>query len=422
MHARADSEPRSVVIRLNPTVGSQWQPKVQAPIAVITIETPPERWHFTAPGIGAFDSTWQAVEQAVAKGLRDLRALDLDTYDAIHVFPLAPYGIGALLAMPLFQWAEAHAKRVAFYQWRRDDGSTWFESWGPMGLPRVEAAAQQWPLQVELPIEADYEVGEVALVVSIAQRLDRRAIALAVSTWTSRRAEVIELDLGAAIDRNAIAGPAEAEQAVRELTSALDALKRAYPSARRHLFYAGPLALLMRVARGFHVPGGLWVYDFMKDGAYVPTARFPAARLWLPEKRAAEIFIAADEGRSAEVRPLVHALERYGVEVFFAPVSLRPGDRWDTRTQEAVEAARLVAVFVVADTNEDWYQREEVAVSIDRARAGEVRVVPLVVDEDARHPYGLRRVTPMEWPGAERTRCDEVARDLVALLRSDQYG
>ena len=82
--------------------------------------------------------------------------------------------------------------------------------------------------------------------------------------------------------------------------------------------------------------------------------------------------------------------------VFLHRRNLMLGDDWDTELRRAQQNSSVTVVLISSQTEAAYYQREEIAAAITRARAdmNEHRVVPAFLDPQAQHsaslPYGLR--------------------------------
>ncbi|HZD01525.1 MAG TPA: TIR domain-containing protein [Actinomycetes bacterium] len=79
--------------------------------------------------------------------------------------------------------------------------------------------------------------------------------------------------------------------------------------------------------------------------------------------------------------------------VFLDSKSLMLGDDWDRMLSEAQRGSRVTVVLISNNTDEAFYQREEIAAAINLARKSEAvhRVVPVYLDPPSDTiPYGLR--------------------------------
>src|ERR1043165_5952565 len=70
------------------------------------------------------------------------------------------------------------------------------------------------------------------------------------------------------------------------------------------------------------------------------------------------------------------------VRVFFDRHALRPGDDWPRAIAAAIDASLVTVVIVSPETERAFYEQEEIARSVQRARetGADHRVVPIFVD------------------------------------------
>lgn len=409
-----DSTRRTVVIRLNPKLGDQWKAAVADPVAVIAVDGPAGRWQMEAEA-RPNDERWQSAAEAVECALAELKAIPPDRYDDVAVFALAPYGVAAMLGHGIWQQlAYNEGKHALYYQWtgRR------YEPWGPVTFESSPAGDA-----LSLGKTGDPDAADVALVVPITHEISHRdvEIAMAAHSWGGDIPQ-LHIRLVETPDVTSIRDRAHAVETAEALFSALEETKARFPNARRHLFYVGPTAILMLAARALRIPQDIIVYDMQPTGHYRPTAVFPAGVLHAPDTARPEVVLVAEDHLTEAVSRLATRLQAYRARVFFAPLSLRPGDRWDTARYDALRTAELVVVAIDSSTSEAWYRNEDICIAIDRARKDALRLVPLKLDANAEMPYGITRVINMDWPGADHELVDGVARDLVGLLRGEQNG
>ncbi len=100
---------------------------------------------------------------------------------------------------------------------------------------------------------------------------------------------------------------------------------------------------------------------------------------------------------------------------------LRLGDNWDTKLAEAQKNSLITVVLVSGNTDNAYYEREEIAAAIMLSRTNEEshRVVPVYLDSDALRnsvPYGLRLKHGVTL--SDETRLQEVGNQLIELLQS----
>lgn len=134
-----------------------------------------------------------------------------------------------------------------------------------------------------------------------------------------------------------------------------------------------------------------------------------------------DFFLAHAGPDDAQAEQLYDLLSAKGT-VFLDTKSVRPGDVWDQIIAEAQSNSRVTVVLVSANTNEAFYQQEEIATAIRMARKDSTkhRVVPVYVDTDPsdRVPYGLSRLQGFNVSGD--ITLQQVAERLLTLLGAGQ--
>ena len=115
----------------------------------------------------------------------------------------------------------------------------------------------------------------------------------------------------------------------------------------------------------------------------------------MPAKLDWDLFIAhASPDKSAAEK--LHELLSPHARVFVDSKSLELGDDWDQGIRRAQQRALISVVLISAQSDNAYYQREEIAAAIALAREDgkRHRVVPVYLDETAKNqeslPYGLR--------------------------------
>ena len=88
-------------------------------------------------------------------------------------------------------------------------------------------------------------------------------------------------------------------------------------------------------------------------------------------------FPGPDLARAEEV---AEGLRRLGWSVFIGSQSLRAGDRWKTKTAEAIACARVVVVLLSDHTKEGDIQQEEIGQATQRSSHSNLIVVPVYLD------------------------------------------
>jgi len=107
-----------------------------------------------------------------------------------------------------------------------------------------------------------------------------------------------------------------------------------------------------------------------------------------------DCFVAYPAARRAMAEQLADLLARR-VRVFLDVRALQPGDNWQRAIPAALEGACVTVVLVAPETERAFYEQEEIAHAVDRARSDEAhrRVVPVFLGDatpKASVPYGLR--------------------------------
>jgi WD40 repeat protein len=115
-------------------------------------------------------------------------------------------------------------------------------------------------------------------------------------------------------------------------------------------------------------------------------------------------FFIAYTALDAAVAERLYDLLATNSTVFLDRRSLRLGDDWDMELAAAQRRAHTTVVLVSDQTEEGFYQREEIATAIEMARRGSHRVVPLWLSGGSRPlnaPYGLRIKQGLEVHGPD---------------------
>jgi hypothetical protein len=104
--------------------------------------------------------------------------------------------------------------------------------------------------------------------------------------------------------------------------------------------------------------------------------------------------------------------------VFLDSRCLLLGDNWDEKLVEAQKAAVVTVVLVSSNTEQAYYQREEIAAAIALARSDKEkhRVVPVYIDQPGSVPYGLRLKHGIQVP--ESSGLGQAAVQLLGLLEN----
>jgi hypothetical protein len=270
-----------VVLSMHPAAKGAWRRAIEGAgdllVAEVEIETPPESWHQTEPPTSAH---WTSAAQRIDATLSALGALP---QRRVHVFASGPYALGALLGSRLEQ-RFGRSRDIAIYQY---NGSvkTW-ENWGPHW--RSRPAPREEPFLREA-VSWHASAGDVRHVV-VGIHITRLLLELELSrslTDMGVTEGIVRLD-AAPLDgpkSDALADPSSIERCVQDIGDLLFEASREYPGAQLHVFYSGPLALLIRAAAKLHLlPSSATLYERIKpsgDFVFVPALNLRDAKLLL---------------------------------------------------------------------------------------------------------------------------------------------
>lgn len=102
-------------------------------------------------------------------------------------------------------------------------------------------------------------------------------------------------------------------------------------------------------------------------------------------------FATPDQARAEE---LCERLDQQGWRVFLADRSIAPGDDWQKQLAAALGGARVAVILLSEHSEAAHYQREEVLLAIDLAKASGLKLVPIYLDgvpsSPAEWEFGLR--------------------------------
>lgn len=132
-----------------------------------------------------------------------------------------------------------------------------------------------------------------------------------------------------------------------------------------------------------------------------------------------DFFIAHAGPDKAIAEDLYENLKDYS-RVFLDSRCLELGDDWDLKLRKAQQRSLVTVVLISANTDDAYYQREEIAAAIALARIDSGhRVVPVYLNAEAKVsdsvPYGLRLKHSVTLSDAEGL--NELRQALVQLLR-----
>jgi hypothetical protein len=126
-----------------------------------------------------------------------------------------------------------------------------------------------------------------------------------------------------------------------------------------------------------------------------------------------DFFIAysARDGNYAE--RLFGDLSKYG-RVFLDRFCLQPGDIWIQRLRSEQDRARCTVLLITESTDKAWFTNSEYVHAIELARTGHHRIVPILVGQASKLPYGLEQVHALTHDG--RSDFTSVARRIADAL------
>jgi hypothetical protein len=119
-----------------------------------------------------------------------------------------------------------------------------------------------------------------------------------------------------------------------------------------------------------------------------------------------DVFLVHAMADKVVVREVARRLRAGGATVFLDEDSLPLGEAWSLAIPRAMGASRLVVVAVSPRPVVSPYVLDEVSRTIDAARRGQVRVIPLFLDGlPPEMPYGLGAIQGIDlgWVGMEGT-------------------
>jgi TIR domain-containing protein len=117
-------------------------------------------------------------------------------------------------------------------------------------------------------------------------------------------------------------------------------------------------------------------------------------------------FFLAHAGADLPIAQDLYGRLSPAAKVFLDAITMLPGDDWDQELRTAQRASLISVIILSSNTNDAYYQREEIAAAIDMARQDKRshRVVPLYVNaKEIPHddiPYGLRLKHSLYVPGS----------------------
>lgn len=381
--------------------------------------TPHGRWYDKhAPNLPA----WQHAVENLDLAITDLRA-QIRPRDCLAVFAIAPPALGALLGARLRERLGVVDMLVVFE--RMSNGPSPWQAFGPAWSSVVQ------PASTARLLASDYQPGngdEVTLLVELSGPLNDIAVEAVLSA--SSRSAMPRVTVKFDPQRPPrLEGSVDIETAVRDLREIVRTIEHRYRRIRRlHVFYRGPLALMIRL--GQHLGDQRFrsvVYVDRGDDGYLPAVqlggsaeaslvRGPALQAFADDANYDAFIVSADGDRAFAGR-LYDRLVMHGLRVFLDERSLRAGDIWTTSIPAALQRSRHVIALISPASRSAWYQNDEIAVAIQQSRASDNtrKVVPVLLDglPIDNLPYGLRNLYPVLEPERD---VDRVARAILPVL------
>jgi hypothetical protein len=276
------------VLCMHPDAEREWLDVVPnartAALTCVMIQTPNGPWH--REGIDV--ATWRSVFQAVKEKVEWVRAAKTKR---IHLFAKAPFSLGAFLGARL----DPQNHRLLVYQPDNKEGSKDQKVWRPWG--------PEWPADpgtrslpfFDLPPELGQprleEDGDIAVIIDITGKSNLMSCVEAVRVHKGHRPVRPVLIKARTTGQGAIRVPADADKAANELDDLLQQIAEMLPNAMLHLFYYGPLSVLIRASRSLWLRRtDIIIYEAIYLGGksqWLPAVRFPEGKLLIEENRAA---------------------------------------------------------------------------------------------------------------------------------------
>ncbi|MCK6685412.1 MAG: SAVED domain-containing protein [Thermoanaerobaculia bacterium] len=209
----------------------------------VVVETPPQKWWHTSESRSS--PQWTQVWYRILESLKEFEGLYARH---IHVFANAPYSMGALLGNQVAQ-RFGRSRPISFYQFSNVTKS--WDNWGPSRADPVEPRKAP-VLRASPGPGSEFRYREVAIVVSISRQASRDEVLRALSVYGDSPVKWIELTPESAPGHTALLDASAVDRCVEDLDKALLRAASEHPGARLHLFYVGPLAVLMRAVANAH--------------------------------------------------------------------------------------------------------------------------------------------------------------------------
>ncbi|WP_437600247.1 SAVED domain-containing protein [Sorangium sp. So ce590] len=265
-----------IVLCMHPDCEREWRtivPNARMGVQCVTIRTPAGLWHRAgAPTL----SIWKDVFQQISAKVQEVRAAK---QSRLHLVAKAPLALGALLGRLI----DPH-DQLLVYQLDTDHGNKVWRPWGPAwpadpgtrGTPFFDVP----PGLEQCRPEQD---GHFALVVDVSGNNNADTCVEAVKTWAGgRNVQPLLIRANDITGQDAVRVPADVDKAAIELDRVFQQIAEALPNATLHVFYYGPLGILIRACRRLwlrRTPIIFWDTYYDSAARYFPAIAFPEGRL-----------------------------------------------------------------------------------------------------------------------------------------------
>lgn len=381
-----------VVLCMHPETERAWRDAVPnartAELRCMKIQTPEGPWHREGkPDEGLWNRVFMDIRAKVQEA-RDMKA------KRIHLVAMAPVSFGALLGSLL----DPQNSRIVVYQPHNVQGQKDLKTWRSYGPEWSSSPGQRTEPFFERPpglgVARPDNDSHLAVVVNITGRGDPEACAEVARAHAGGKTVHVVHVRARKTGQGAITVPADADRAAIELDKVLQQIAEDFPAATLHLFYYGPLAVLVRGACGLglrRVP--LIVYESMMydDGwHWLPAIRFPGGRLLIGESQTGiGNWIGVpnvDTSQAQTPFPAAPAVGGGGAGVARSALSDPLTEADGGEKQEAVRlptARRRVEVFIVCDPKDKRFRDRLVKTLVGEAHFWDPSLVTAGEPRDA---------------------------------------
>jgi hypothetical protein len=244
----------------------------------VTIRTPEGAWHRK---ILPDPSLWKDIFDQIEAGVKEIAAAKKAR---VHLLAMAPYSLGALLGARL----DPQNHKLIVYQPDNKAGDRGQKVWRPWGPAWPAAPGIRSTPFFNVPPGLDQsrpeQHGDIALIVDITGTNDPAPCIAAVQAHADGRAvQSVLLRARDLKPQGTVAVPSDVDKAAAELDHLFQQVAEALPNANLHVFYYGPLAILIRASRGLgfrRTPIIIWEAVYPDDKLkWLPAVEFPAGKL-----------------------------------------------------------------------------------------------------------------------------------------------